>query len=88
MKIKNGLKLREIGGTNIVVAVGEMASKFKGVVRLNETGTLLWKMLETDADEATLVSAMLEKYDVDEATAKADVSAFIDMIRGAGFLDE
>ena len=34
------------------------------------------------------VSAMLEKYDVDEATAKADVSAFIDMIRGAGFLDE
>ena len=77
MKIKNGLKLREVGGVNIVVAVGEMASKFKGVVRLNATGTFLWKILESGADESALISALLEKYDVDEATAKADVAAFL-----------
>ena len=88
MKIKNGLKLREVGGVNIVVAVGEMAAKFKGVLRLNATGSFLWKKLEAGADEASLVSALLEKYDVDEATAKTDVSAFLDMIRGANFLDE
>ena len=88
MKVKNGLKLREVGGVNIVVAVGEMATKFKGVLRLNASGTLLWKKLESGADEASLVSALLEKYDVDEATAKNDVTAFLDMIRGANFLDE
>ncbi len=88
MKIKNGLKLREVGGVNIVVAVGEMAAKFKGVVRLNATGTFLWKQLEAGADTDTLVSALLDKYDVDEATAKADASTFLDMLRKADFLDE
>ncbi len=88
MKIKNGLKLREVGGVNIVVAVGEMASRFKGVVRLNATGTFLWKKLEEGRDESTLISALLEKYDVDEATAGDDVAAFLDMIKKADFLDE
>lgn len=88
MKIKNGLKLREVGGVNIVVAVGDMASRFKGVVRLNESGTFLWKCLESGADENGLVAALLEKYDVDEEIAKADAGAFLEMIKKADFLDE
>ena len=88
MKIKNGLKLREVGGVNIVVAVGEMAASFKGVVRLNATGTFLWKQLESDTSESELVASLLEKYDVNEETAKADVYAFVSMIREAGFLNE
>ena len=88
MKIKKGLKLREMGGVNIVVAVGDMAAKFKGVVRLNESGTFLWKLLENDISEAELLSALLEKYDVTEELAKNDVASFLDMIRNAGFIDE
>ena len=88
MKIKNGLKLREVGGVNIVVAVGDMAARFKGVVRLNATGAFLWKKLEEGADEAALTQALTEKYEVDEATARADAIAFLDMARKADFIDE
>ena len=88
MKVKNGLKLRDVGGVNIVVAVGEMAAKFKGVVRLNNTGSFLWKQLENETTEAELVSALLEKYDVSEELAKNDVEAFVAMVRNAGLIDE
>ena len=88
MKIKEGLLLRAVGGVNMVVAVGDMAAKFKGVVRLNDTGAFLWKQLESGSDEPSLVSAMLEKYDVTEETAKKDVEAFLSKIRQVGFLDE
>lgn len=88
MKIKNGLKLREVGGINIVVAVGDMAANFKGVVRLNESGTFLWKHLEKDTDEGELVTALLDKYDVTDDVAKNDVATFLSTIRNAGFLDE
>ncbi len=88
MKIKKGLMLRSVGGVNMVVAVGDMAARFKGIVRLNETGVFLWKQLESDSDESALVTAMTEKYDVEEDVAKRDVAAFIEKMRQVGFLDE
>lgn len=88
MKIKKGLMLRSVGGVNMVVAVGDMAARFKGIVRLNETGVFLWKQLESDSDESALVTAMTEKYDVEEDVAKRDVAAFLEKMRQVGFLDE
>ena len=88
MKIKKGLMLRSVGGVNMVVAVGDMAARFKGIVRLNETGVFLWKQLESDSDESALVTAMTEQYDVEEDVAKRDVAAFIEKMRQVGFLDE
>ena len=88
MKIKNGFILREVAGENVVIAVGEAATKFRGMIRLNPTGAFLWKLLESDTTEEAMVAAMLESYDTDGETAKKDISAFVESIRGAGLLDE
>ncbi len=83
MKIKSGFILREVADNYIVVAVGERAKEFNGLINLNSTGAFLWKQLENGCDEKGLVDALLAEYEIDEATATADVKAFIAKIQEA-----
>lgn len=86
MKIKDGYILREVADSYLVVAIGSAVKEFKGVITLNETGAFLWKALEKGADEQSLVSLLLESYEVEKEQAEKDVSAFIEKIKGANLL--
>ena len=83
MKIKSGLILREVADNYIVVAVGERVKEFNGLINLNSTGAFLWKKLETGAEEEDLVKALLDEYEIDEQTARKDVSLFVGKIKEA-----
>lgn len=87
MKIKEGFILREVAGNYIVVAVGNAVKAFNGVINLNEAGAFLWKILEQGASEEQLKTALLGEYEVDEDTAKADVTAFVEKLKEKGLLD-
>lgn len=87
MKIKNGYILRKVGTQNVVVAVGEASRDFNGIIRLNETGRFLWQQLSQDKTEEQLTAALLDAYDVDKATAEADVKAFVQKLEGADLVD-
>lgn len=87
MKIKEGFLLREVAGNIIVVPVGDAVLNFDGMVNLNETGAFLWKKLEKDVDHYYLLEELMKEYDVDEETAKADISEFLNKMYGAGLLD-
>ena len=88
MKIKAGYMLREVADTRVVVAVGPEATRFHGMIRLNECGALLYKRLGEGASRRELLDTLLETYDVDEARADADLDAFLASLRQAGLLDE
>lgn len=77
MKVKDDFLLREVAGCYVVVPVGQNAVDFNGIVNLNETGAFFWEMLQNDITEQELLAAVLDKYEVDEKTAKADIKSFI-----------
>ena len=86
MKIKEGYILREVADNYLVVAVGGAVKDFKGVITLNETGAFLWKALEKGADEQSLVSSLLDEYDVKKEQAEKDVATFIEKLQGANLI--
>ena len=88
MKIKKGFLLREVDGTAIVVAEGAAAREFNGMITLNSVGAFLWREIDKGATESDLVAALLNEYEVEEAVAAKDVSAFVNKMREAGILDE
>ena len=88
LKIKAGFILKEIAGKFIVVSVGNRVKEFNGIINLNETGVFLWKLLEIGCDEQSMVNEFLSVYDVDENTAKTDVSKFVAKIKEANLLIE
>lgn len=86
MKIKENFILRNVADTWIVVALGETAVDFSGMLKLNETGALLWKALEKGAEAEDLVDALCGEYAVDRETARADVEEFLNILKNAGCL--
>ncbi len=82
MKIKQEYVMRQIAGETILVPVGKTTLELNGLLTLNECGRFLWERLEQAETEAELTAALLEEYDVDPETAKQDVSAFLEQLRG------
>lgn len=54
----------------------------------NEVGTLVWKMVcERRHTVADIVRAVIAEFDVDEATALADVASFLDELCRGGLME-
>jgi len=88
MKLKYGYVLREIADSYVVVPVGNGVADFEGIITLNEVGAFLWENLKQDTDEAALLKALTNEYYVDEATAKADIAAFVAKAKENALLDD
>ena len=86
MKIKDGFVAREVGGETIVIAVGERSHEFNAMITLNETGKFLWERMSNETDVESLTAALLEEYEVEEATARSAVERFAASLEKAGLL--
>ena len=87
MKIKSGFVVRSIAGESVVVALGEASKTFNGIIKLNDTGRFIWDRLAMGCEAEELVEAILAEYDIDRATAEADVNAYIETLKGAGIIE-
>lgn len=81
MKIKDGYILRKIAGDNIVIPVGNNIADFNGVIRLNESATLLWSNLQQETTEENLINLLVKEYEIDEKLAANDVREFINILK-------
>jgi hypothetical protein len=87
MKIREGFVAREIAGETIVIALGEASKIFNGMIKLNETGRLIWNGLSKGEDQETIIDGILAEYDVDRETVSRDFNKFIETLRGANILE-
>ena len=87
MKIKDNFILKKVAGSYVVVPVRTRAVDFSGIIKLSESGAYLWRILEKGADRDELVSYLLDEYDVDEATAGADVDRFVAKLREVDLIE-
>jgi len=85
MKLKEGFLLREVAGETVVIPAGDTMN-LNMMITLNGTGAFLWQQLEKEISEEELLAALLAEYDVDEATAKKHVAAFVKKLSDNGFL--
>ena len=89
MKIKEDYVVKTIGEDIVVVPVKDEAVRFNGIITLNPTGKFLFQSLQNyDLSEESLLSIVLEKYDVEEKIAKKDVHKFLSKCRQHGLIDE
>lgn len=77
MKRSPNFLMRHVAGSWVVVPVGAAAREFPGMIRLNQSGKLIWELLEQEQTADSLTQALLERYDVTETQARQDVDAFL-----------
>lgn len=82
MKIDSSKKIRHVSGENIILTQANGTADMTQVVAFNESALELYNQLK--GREFTLddvARAMLDTYDVDEATARADAAAWVESMR-------
>ncbi len=88
MQIKKGIVLNEVCGERFLVPMGEENIDFSKLIALNESSVLLWKRMEQGPFEVDdLVKVILDEYEIDETTARNDVSLFLDQFRAEKLLE-
>lgn len=87
MKVREGFILKKMGTQAVVVAVGSASKVFNGMVKLNESGELMWEKLVKGATKEELVEVLLKEYDVTEEIALSDVERFIETLKKPGIIE-
>ena len=87
MKLKKDYVLRQVANTWVVLPLGQATVGFDGILKLNESGALLWKALEDGADLDGLVKALTAEYAVAESQARTEVKEFLDKLAQTGCLE-
>lgn len=72
-KLKKGLAYRKIEGEMFVVDAAESR-----LHELNGPAALIWEGLAAGRDRERIVSSIVEEYETDAKTARADLDAFMD----------
>lgn len=86
MKVSADFILREVADTWVVMPLRTDVLDFSGMVRLNNSGAMLWKILEEGASRDELIQAITERYDVSEEQAERDLDEFLGVLNKVGCL--
>lgn len=88
MKLKNGIVTNSIDGESFAIATGDAAKEFNGLVKNNPTAAFIFELLKTEQTEDSIVNAMLEKYEVDEPTVRADVRELLALLKSKNLIED
>lgn len=88
MKIRDGFVLRNVVDEYIVMPTGENIAKFEGAVVLNEVSAFVFRQLENAVSRDDLLTAIVNEFDVDEATAAADLDELLAQFGKMGLLED
>lgn len=88
MKLKNGIVTNSIDGESFAIATGDAAKDFNGLVKNNPSAAFIFELLKTEQTEDTIVAAMLEKYEVDEPTVRADVQELLALLKSKNLIED
>jgi hypothetical protein len=88
MTIEKNVILREVAGEYILIPTGSLALKFSGVFAISELGSEIWTRLVKGMTEETILSELLDLYEVDEETLTKDYHAFIGQLEELGLIEK
>lgn len=88
MKLKKGIVTGNIDGQDFAIATGKLANKFQGLINNTPSASFLFKLLQDDQTEDSLVEAMFAKYDAPKDQIRADVKEFIAQLDSYGILEK
>lgn len=88
MKIKEGFELRTICRENIIISHGVSNINFTKVISLNESAALIWRGVEgKEFSVDDMVKILIDEYEVDEETARADSEKLVEDWKQVGFIE-
>ena len=87
MKAKTGFVLRNIAGEYVLMPINENITKFNGTLLMSEVAAFVWEKLKNPVSRQDLLTAILDEYEIDEATASSDLDALLEKLKKYDVID-
>lgn len=88
MRIKQGYKVREIAGENVVIISGQTGADMTRIITLNQSALLLWDSLfGKEFTIADVQQVLMENYQVESAIALSDAQKWVEKMQQAELLE-
>jgi len=78
---------RVVAGETLIVPVRGKVGDLASIYSFNETGSLIWRLLDTPRMVGEVVGAVAEEYQVDTEQVRQDVLRFLGEMRGVGLIE-
>ena len=80
MRVKKGIELQNVCNEYLLIPAGIENVDFSRIISLNPTAAFLWERVSgmEEFTVETLVEALLEEYEVEEAVAREDCALIIE----------
>lgn len=88
MKIKDGFLIRDVAGQAVIIPDGKNNTDFKGMIKLNGTGKLIWESVANGEEEEAIALKLSEEYGITKEKALNDVQGFLCKMKEEGFIAE
>lgn len=86
MKTKFSFEIMDLDDGLVAVPVGEGASQFHGVLKVNETAVSILKLLEKDITEEAIVDGLLKEYTGEKDQIAGFVHEFVQKLTSEGIV--
>jgi hypothetical protein len=80
------LVARWIAGQTILVPVSANVAQLESIYTLNETGTMIWELIDGRTPLDKITEAVTAQYNVAAEEAARDVRQFLDSLEEAGLI--
>lgn len=88
MRKKETFIVRNVGGSNIMVPIGETSKKFSGLITANETAAFIWEHIERAQNIKELAQLLCEEFEVTFENALNDCTILVENLKKAGWIEE
>jgi len=78
---------RVVAGETLIVPVRGKVGDLASIYSFNETGSLIWKLLDSPRTVGEVVGAVAEEYQVDTEQVRGDVLRFLSEMRAAELIE-
>jgi len=77
-KRKSLFAIRNVGNEKILVPIKNNIANMTEIFNLNEVGSFIWDKIDGKNTVDDIVTAIIDEFDIDESTAKKDLTEFIE----------
>lgn len=75
------LVVKEIGDEKVLIPLRSNVADMEQIYTLNETAAFIWEKMDGNSNLDEIIRNLVEEYDVDYETARADVEDFVNEMR-------
>ena len=86
MKTKFSFEVMDLDDGLVAVPVGEGASQFHGVLKVNETAVAILKLLEKDTTEEAIINELMKEYTGEKEQMTVYVHEFVQKLISEGIV--